>query len=146
MRATTAEIAGARAFLRYLGADWRDPDLVRAVVAWFRCESGSVKRVVGNNPFNIRPGVASPYASGVRKGRVGVFLMFSSLPRGFMAAGVVLRKLAPRYGYGTVLRRLRAKDAQGFLVALARSSWDAGHYGAPRNRLTEVYRMIPPLR
>jgi hypothetical protein len=144
MRATAAEIAGARAFLRVAKADTTNPELVRAVVAWFRCESGSVSRVVGNNPFNIRPGVASKYACGVRKGRVGVFLVFASLPRGFMAAAAVLMALAPRYGYGTVLRRLRAGNATGFLDALARSSWDAGHYGLPeRNRLREVYRLIP---
>jgi hypothetical protein len=143
MRATAAEIAGARAFLRVVGADTRNPALVRAVVAWFRCESGSVSRVVGNNPFNIRPGVASKYANGTRRGRVGVFLTFRTLPRGFMAAGVVLKALAPSYGYGTVLRRLREGNAEGFLFALARSSWDAGHYGLPAsNRLREVYRMI----
>lgn len=145
-----AEVRGAQMFLRVLGADWHDPYLVRAVVAWFRQESGSVARVVGNNPFNIRPGVASKYASGTRRGRVGSFLVFRRLSRGFGGAALVLRTLAPTYGYGRVIEEARAGDALGFLAALALSSWDASHYGATAatarskaNHLIGVYASLP---
>jgi hypothetical protein len=137
----------ARRFLRVFGADTRNNDLVLAVVAWFRQESGSVSRVIGNNPFNIRPGAASKYASGTRRGRVGGFLTFTTFDRGFMAAAVVLRALAPAYGYGLVIKAARAGDPIGFLAALARSSWSSSHYGArnavvartPTNHLVAVY-------
>jgi hypothetical protein len=145
-----AERRGSQAFLAALGVDWHDPYMVRAVTAWFRQESGGISRVIGNNPFNIRPGVASSISNGTRPGGVGVFLTFSSLNRGFTAAAMVLKELAPRYGYGTVVTAARRRQAIGFLAALANSSWDAAHYGCTPatartrdNHLVNVYKDIP---
>jgi hypothetical protein len=128
--ASAAEVRAAQAFLRYVGAPSTDNHLILAVVAWFRQESGSLAKVIGNNPFNIRPGVASKLSNGVRKSSGnGYFLTFSTLDQGFEAAALVLKSLAPSYGYGLVLSALRRGDPIDFLVALAMSSWDAGHYG-----------------
>lgn len=146
-----AEIRGAQMFLRVLGADYRNRLMVKAVIAWFRQESGGISKVIRNNPFNIRPGVASPYANGIWRGRVGVFLSFSTLSKGFAAAAIVLKALAPRYGYGTVIIAARSGNPIRFLAALARSSWDATHYGTTtsanamttRNHLVALYRQIP---
>jgi len=146
-----AEIQGAQMFLRTLGADYHDPHMVQAVIAWFRQESGGVKRVLYNNPFNIRPGIASSYSYGTWQGRVGLFLKFSSLSKGFGAAAIVLKKLAPSYGYGTVITAAKSGNPIRFLAALARSSWDGSHYGTTtsknalttRNHLVSLYYQIP---
>jgi hypothetical protein len=146
-----AEIRGAQMFLRVLGADWHDPYMVKAVIAWFRQESGGVSKVIQNNPFNIRPGIASSYANGVWRGRVGLFLSFSTLTRGFAAAALVLKTLAPRYGYGTVIKAAQSGNALRFLAALALSSWDGSHYGTTskasayttKNHLIVVYKQLP---
>lgn len=155
--ATAKEVQAAQAFLRYVGADYHNNLLILAVVSWFYQESGGLSRVIGNNPFNIRPGVASKLASGVRKSKNGngYFLVFSDLDTGFKAAALVLKSLAPAYGYGLVLAALRRGSAVDFLVALAMSSWDAGHYGVtgtdnpadPRqNHLLAVYASFTGLQ
>lgn len=128
LKPTFAEKYGARAFLRYLKA----PEsllMQYAVVAWFRQESGSVAKVIGNNPFNIRPGAATIYASGVREGPGGKFLVFRTLSRGFLAAAVVLKALSPGYGYDHVIAAARRGNPMQFLGALGNSSWSATHYG-----------------
>jgi len=147
-----AEIRGAQMFLRVLGTDWHDPYMVKAVTAWFRQESGGVNKVIKNNAFNIRPGVASKYSNGTWPGRVGVFLAFPTLSKGFGAAALVLKTLAPYYGYGTVIKAAQNGNALKFLAALARSSWDASHYGvedlakdalSDKNHLIRLYKQIP---
>ena len=128
--ASEQEVIGAQSFLRAIGADATDNNLAVAVVSWFRQESGSIDRVIGNNPFNIRPGVTSSMASGVRQtGSIGSFLIFPDLATGFAAAATLLKALAPSYGYGAVIKAAQSGDAVSFLAALALSSWDAAHYG-----------------
>jgi hypothetical protein len=151
--ASVAEVKGAQAFLRYLGANWHDNQLIIAVVSWFRQESGSIKNVIGNNPFNIRPGVATKLASGVRKSKNGngYFLIFPDLETGFRAAALVLKSLAPAYGYGLVIAAVKRGDAVDFLNALAMSSWDAAHYGYDgknnsTNHLLQVYASFTGLQ
>jgi hypothetical protein len=129
--ATAKEVTYAIVFLRYLGADYHNNEMIRAVVAWFRQEGGLGANLIGNNPFNIRPGVASRLSSGVRtstKGN-GKFLIFATLTKGIQAAALVLKELAPHYGYGAVIRAAKAGEAVEFLAALALSSWDSAHYG-----------------
>jgi hypothetical protein len=143
------ELFGARAFLRYLKAS-ESIRMQYAVVAWFRQESGSISRVIGNNPFNIRPGAASMYASGTREGPGGTFLRFATLNRGFIAAAVVLKALSPSYGYDHVIDAAQRGQPHRFLGALATSSWSATHYGImarafPRgmdNHLIVIYREL----
>jgi hypothetical protein len=129
--ASAKETQAAQAFLRYAGADSHNNYLILAVVAWFHAESGGLSGVIGNNPFNIRPGIASKLSSGYRvsKNGNGRFLIFPTLDAGFRAAALVLTALAPSYGYGLVLKALKRGSAVDFLVALALSQWDAGHYG-----------------
>ena len=139
-----AEIRGAQMFLRKLGADWHDPHMAKAVIAWFRQESGSVAKVIGNNPFNVRPGAASKYANGVTSAN---YLVFPTLNRGFGATAAVL--LNGRYN--RVVRAARNGDAIGFLAALARSPWSASRYGVrtyaeartTTNHLVAVYAALP---
>ena len=128
---TAAEVTAATAFLRELGNVAPGQNLVVAVVAWERQESGGLPNVIGNNPMNIRPGVASSIASGVRTSTRGngQFLVFPDIATGFRAAAMLLKALAPAYGYGAVVQRAMDNDPVGFLAALALSSWDVGHYG-----------------
>ena len=122
------ELYGARAFLRYLKAP-ETKEMQYAVVAWERQESGGLGRIIGKNPFNIRPGAATIYSVGVRKGPIGSFLVFATLSRGFLAAAVVLSDLAPYYGYGTVITAARSGNPLRFLASLANSSWSGTNYG-----------------
>lgn len=126
--ATALEVLGARAFLAALGADANDNMLI-AVTAWLRQESGGLSAVIGNNPFNIRPGALSYLSVGTRQGRVGTFLLFPDIATGFKAAALLLKSLAPSYGYGEVIKQAQAGNAVSFLAAIALSSWDAAHYG-----------------
>ena len=147
------EIAGAQLFLRVLGANYKNRYMVKAVIAWFRQESGGISKVIHNNPFNIRPGVASKYSNGTWPGREGVFLSFSTLSKGFAAAAVVLKSIAPSYGYGTIITAARSGNATRLLAAIALSGWDGSHYGVDmhhreeafttKNHLRDVYNQIP---
>jgi hypothetical protein len=136
-RPVEAEIRGAQTFLRVIGADWHDPYMTKAVIAWFRQESGGVSRTIGNNPLNVRGGTG--------------YAVYPTLNLGFEAAANNLLRLAPRYGYGTVLEAARGGNALAFLGAVARSAWCASHYGVrtreqartPVNHLVAVYSLLP---
>jgi len=141
-----AEAKAVMAFLGYLQKHYsksinpKDQFLIIAVTAWFHQESGGLKNVIGNNPFNIRD---SPLQSGTRQSKNGNghFAVFSSMARGFEAAAYLLihgghgsgTKDADSYGYRLALNAMKKGGNQGaweFLAALAMSSWDAGHYGS----------------
>jgi hypothetical protein len=151
-RPVVAEIRGAQMFLRDLRADWHDPYLVKAVIAWFRQESGYVSKVIGNNPFNIRPGSASGEAIGVREGG---YLVFPTLTTGFSAAATVLTSTR-MYGYPRIVRYAREGNALFFLSTLSWSSWSSARYGArtgaearsaAHNKLIAIYVRLPmPVR
>jgi hypothetical protein len=147
---STAEKAGATRFITTLGGT-PDVPMLRAVTAWFRQESGSVAKVIGNNPFNIRPGAASRLSNGTRTvvGN-GTFLTFPSLAIGFQAAAVVLLASGGTYGYDHAIAALKRGDEVGFLAKLAESSWCATHYGvvpvcarSTHNHLIAVFEKIP---
>lgn len=123
--ATAYEVIGARAFLAGIGADATDNMLI-AVTAWFRQESGSLANVIGNNPFNIRPGSTSYLATGTRPGN---FLIFPDIATGFQAAALLLKGAGNAYGYGAIVRAAQSGNAVNFLAAIALSSWDISHYG-----------------
>lgn len=149
----TAEILGAQMFLRVLGADYKNRYMIKAVIAWFRQESGGISKVIHNNPFNIRPGSMSKYSDGTWQGNVGTFLSFSTLSKGFGAAAMLLKTLAPSYGYGAVIYAARNGNAGRFLGAIALSSWSGSHYGVDmhhkeeayttKNHLRDLYNQIP---
>jgi len=137
------EIAGAQVFLRALGADYKSRTMVKAVIAWFRQESGSIAKVYYNNPFNIRKGVASPYSSGIRDGG---FLKFATMSKGFGAAAIVLQRVGPGYGYGTVITAAKSGNPGRFLAAVALSGWDESHYGVDMNHREQAFTTINHLR
>jgi len=148
---TVPERTGATKFILTLGGK-ADRPMMRAVTAWFRQESGSVKKVIGNNPFNIRPWWASYLADGRRvvpgNGLQDMgFLTFPTLEIGFQAAAVVLLKGGASFGYGHVVASLRRGDEVGFLANLALSSWCATHYGvdprSDKNHLVALFNQIP---
>lgn len=149
--ASAAEVAAAQAFLRKLGAPWQNNYLVVAVVAWMRQESGGLKSVLGNNPFNLRPGKdIAAYQSGVRKSRNGngYFAVFATLEDGLIATAARLLKAGNDWrGYGLVVRAARNGQAVDFLTAIALSAWDAAHYGLPEdNHLLRVYASFTGLQ
>lgn len=155
------ETIAIQAFLGYLSKHYsklinnKDTYLIAAVAAWFYQESGGEKRVIGNNPFNIRPGLLSFMSNGYRQaGKNGKFLTFASLSKGFEAAAYLLIHGSKAYGYQIALNALKNggnQAAVNFLAALAMSSWDAAHYGVSdwlnaydqqRNHLLSVYASI----
>lgn len=159
-----AESQAAIAFLKYLHDHYskqinpNDTYLIMAVGAWIMQESGGIKRVLGNNPFNIRD---SPFAIGYRqtKNGNGHFAIFRTVADGLRAAAYLLMhggfgkgsKDADAYGYRLAINALKHggnQAANDFLAALAMSSWDAAHYGTTdwmtaydptRNHLLRVY-------
>lgn len=145
-----AERQAAQAFLRAIGANWQNNDLIYAVVAWMRQESGGIKSIIGNNPFNLRPGkdIDQDLVAGIRmsKNGNGRFLIFVSLAAGLTAtAQRLLRAGADWRHYDRIIRAFRSGSALDALTAIALSAWDAGHYGyhpgdpITNNHLVRVY-------
>lgn len=150
----------AHAFLRALGAP-DTPAMRAAVKAWLRAEGiSSVKR---NNPWNLHQGAACGGDNDRGKfcprhalpGQIGVVnvspsdknvAVFSTLDAGVAAnANNLIRLQGSGYGYDRVIKYARKGDAQGFLNALARSSWSAGRYGTKnggKNKLIVIYNSI----
>ncbi len=141
--AVVAEVEAAQAFLKALGAPWQNTDLIYAVVAWIRKEGGGLKNIVGNNPFNLRPGagINRDLIKGVRNGRI----IFTSLKAGLIAtAQRLLRGGFPGSGFRLIVAAARNGQAVDFLNAVALSAWDAAHYGyadadTETNRLYQIY-------
>lgn len=152
LTASLQEVRSAQAFLRTLGADWHNQDIVRGVIAWFHQESGSVSKVLGNNPFNIRN---DPNAIGYRQTKHnGRFAIFKTLEEGFQAAARLLLRGAKdkgdARGYGLIVRAAKRGVILDFLTAIAISKWDAGHYGytpehPENNHLIAAYNAITGL-
>lgn len=137
-------------FLVALGAPTTDP-MIKAVGAWLLAESGG--HITGNNPWNLHSSGGLPGQTGSRYAGPGDknVAVFSTLQAGCTASAMNLERLAPSYGYGTVISQARAGNAIGFLDALASSSWSAGHYGGPgaNNKLRRIYAglggALPPV-
>lgn len=155
---TYADTVAVQGFLTYLQKNYsklinpKDTFLIAAVAAWWYQEG---RGSIGNNPFNIRPGMTSFMSSGVRQTKTnGQFLMFASLTKGFEAAAYLLIHASKTYGYQLAIAALKQGGNQGavdFLAALARSSWDAARYGTTdwldaynpaKNHLLSVYGSI----
>lgn len=159
--ATVNETRFARAFLKEMRADYNNVYLVTAVIAWMRQESGSLARVIGNNPFNLRPGGdIAKFMSGKRKTKNGNgwFAVFASLEMGAKAAAARLVRAGHDWrGYWRVVAAARRGNdgsvkgmqaqALDFLAAIAMSAWSSDHYGAPngeawKNHLVRVWAGI----
>lgn len=141
IKPTASELKFAYRLLLYLHANTSNPYLLLAVVAWVRQESGT--RWIGNNPLNIRN---SSFASGYRQTTSnGHFAIFSSLDAAARASAAFLTGNHGN-GYELVIKVARrqgpssdyAPQGADFLIALAMSKWDAGHYG------TAIYGMDGP--
>jgi len=144
MKAKAAEVGFAQAFLKQLGGDYNNIYLITAVVAWMRQESGGLSKVIGNNPFNLRPGRDDlRFRSGTRKSKNGngFFSVYASLAKGAQAAANRLISAGSDYrGYNDIVSAARgnyskqpgdqALQARDFLKAIAMSKWNASHYGA----------------
>lgn len=140
----------ANTFLREIGAPQTDA-MRRAVAIWLRFESGGT--VVGNNPWNLHSGAPCPRERGYCPGQGSLpgqignryagtgdqnVAVFRTLDDGVKANARNLTRLAPSYGYGTVLTKARSGDAIGFLAALQDSQWSAGHYSY--SKLVNAFR------
>src|ERR1035437_9625772 len=97
---TLAETLGAQTFLKELGGDPLNLLLVAAVVAWLHQESGGIVNVVGNNPFNLRPGRDIAKLSNGQRNmrRNGSFATFATMDLGWQAAARRLKTLTAYYG------------------------------------------------
>lgn len=146
--ALVAEVKAAQAFLKAIGASPTNTDLIYAVIAWMRQESGSLKNVIGNNPFNLRPGkdIDEKLIAGIRQSKKGngQFLIFKSLDAGLIATAQRLLRAGNDWrGYGLVVRALRHGSSLDFITAISLSAWDASHYGykAPDVTTSHIYRI-----
>jgi hypothetical protein len=151
--ATAAETAGAMAFVKELGGDPLNYLLDVAVVAWLHQESGGLNGVVGNNPFNLRPGqdIAGLSNGSRHMRRNGAFATFATMALGFEAAARRLKTLTAYYGLvvkaaqrPAVGQKDQLQVAVDFLYAIAMSPWDIAHYGlvhgqAETNHLLGVF-------
>ena len=120
---TLAEQNAATVFLKALGVT-PTANLMAAVVAWMNLESGGLSKIVGNNPFNLRPGVASKYSSGLRQigtdprtGEPQYVLKFDSLGKGLQAAAYYLKSLSQ---YASAITALKRGDVLGFLSTIGK--------------------------
>ena len=137
--ASLREVQAAQAFLRAIGANAANTDLLYAVITWMRVESGGKGSTIGNNPFGLR----GPDRSIVRivngKKRVirreGKLLEFASLTQGLQAMAQYLlkdRKIEWK-GYGLIIRAFKSGNPIDVLTAIAISAWDGAHYGYDLN-------------
>src|SRR5690348_1813908 len=92
------EVEAARAFLKFLGRDWHNNQLVLAVVAWARVASGRLSGSLGNNPFRLykKGSQYVPYGYGGTHAA-----SFTSLTQSFIAAAKALKYLAKQYPKAT---------------------------------------------
>ena len=147
--ATATEVAAARAFLKFLGADWHSDQLILAVLAWARGASGKLSGSLGLNPFHVRR-FKDTFAIHVG----GTAATFTSLSAAFVAAAKALKYMAglggpDQQGYKDILLSLKSGSAGEFLNAVAMSAWSPSHYGLTidpetgkiggKNKLGDIY-------
>lgn len=157
--ASLAEVMAAQAFLRALGANWQNSDLIYAVVAWLRVAEQTNRGFIGNNPFNLLAGQGVPrnLYYGVKVVRITgttpygfavvnqSVLLFRNLTQSLLAlAAVLLKRAATEGGFKLIVQAARHGTSIDLLNAIALSSWDAAHYGYMQadtrtNRLYQAY-------
>ncbi len=127
------------------GAD--SPSMEAAVMAWLIQENGPSPVITRNNPWNL-------HSSGGLPGQIGTVYVgpgdtnvavFRTVQDGVAACVANLKAHGYDFAhYDAVLAAVKAGDALGFLDALARSAWSAGHYGGPgaSNQLIAIYRRL----
>lgn len=128
------EVRAAQAFLKAIGASWKNTNLIYAVIAWMRQESGSLANIIGNNPFNIRPSksIDQDLIAGIRRSKNGngYFIIFKSLEAGLIGTAQLLLRAGHDWRkYDAIIRAFRQGDSIGAINAIALSAWDVSHYG-----------------
>lgn len=147
---TAPEVTAARAFIKAIGGNVNNYSLITAVVAWLHAESGGLGGVIGNNPFNLRPGADDKsLRTGIRRSKKGngYFSTYRTIENGMIAAARRLIALGGMpYGYQAIVIAARAGNVQDFLMAIALSAWDGGvdwtkggHYGLKKDANGHVY-------
>lgn len=132
--ATYDQVRFAQAFLRSVGANWRNNYLILLVVAWIVAANRGWSRVRGNNPFLVRATAADA------RFRVGTFKLngitysrYASWTVAVAATIATLQKGYPSpYSINTLQKILDAfrgsakgyKAAQAVAYALSNSPWD----------------------
>lgn len=130
--ASAQEVAAARAFLKFLGRDWRNNALVLAVVVWARVASGRLSGSLGSNPFRLYKLKDGNYVTAAHRGSGAKLQSFSTLTQAFLAAARALKYMAKTFkknGYNDILISLKSGDAGEVLTAVAVSDWDKRNYG-----------------
>jgi len=140
--ASAQEVTAARAFLKFLGRDWRNNELVLAVIVWARVSSGRLSGSLGHNPFKlyVKGSTFVPYGYGGKHAA-----SFATLTQAFIAAAKALKYLAAHYpkaspitiggksykGYtfADVLAAFKSGKSSEVLSAIAMSNWKKDHYG-----------------
>lgn len=121
--ATTKETAAAQVFLRLLGADALDPDLIAVVVAWVRSGGG-------------------PQSNPLRQMVRGKLVHYSSLTDALRAAAARLIRAKELKGFGLIVRAFQRGHANEALVAIAMSGWDKDHYGLDKDGLPDAHLLL----
>lgn len=147
--ATTHEVLAAQAFLRTLGANWRDTYLVLAIIAWVRVAI-ALHHGKYNNIFGLKPGAYDKaFRSGIytttgpfqpHTGRPTIQLSkYASLSKALQAFAVYLRTQAnSTNGFRLILSAIRHDRPSDVLWAASMSSIDPSHYGLGTTQLLFV--------
>lgn len=129
--ATYDQVRYAQAFLRSVGANWRDNYLILVVVAWIIAANRGWTRIRGNNPFLVRATAADArYRVGTFKLNGVVYSRYASFDAAIPATIHVFLRGYPgnTNTLWVVLRAFRqakgSKGAAAVAYALSNSHWD----------------------
>ena len=143
---TDYRLLAARTFVLLCGGP-ESPSMDAAVMAWLIQENGPGTTITRNNPWNLHSSGGLPGQTGsvyVGPGDTNV-AVFDTLQHGVAACVANLKAHGSDFAhYDAVLVAVKYGNAEGFLDALARSAWSAGHYGGPgaSNQLIPIYRRL----
>lgn len=145
--AQVGEVVAAQAFLRAIGANYANTDLIYAVVAWMRTSEGGRANLIGNNPFLLKQKDARYISKTLIRGymrRGGqTYIVFDSLVSGLKAMAqfllnarktVVVRRTGETYTvpnaeFAFIIKAFKAGNPADAMQAIVMSAWDASHYG-----------------
>lgn len=129
--ATYDQVRFAQAFLRSVGANWRDNYLILVVVAWIIAANRGWSRIQGNNPFLVRAtNFDTRYRVGTFKRNGITYSRYAGLDSAINATILSLQKGFPfsPAAFQGILKAFRQargyKGAAAVAYALSNSAWD----------------------
>jgi hypothetical protein len=133
-KVSAAEVRLAKQFLKAVGANPNNGQLILAVAAWVHVNFKSLANVRGHNPFLVRAGIAgaSKYGQGTFQYKGVWYVKYRSIAEAIKGAAYIFKvskgnQFLP--GIYATLQALKHGRAVDFLAGLASSDWSSTHYG-----------------